>query len=749
MHTFVDWIPFLLHASFLFFFAGLIAFLLPVNRVMMYLICVALFVFVLLYAVLTVLPVVHLDCPYRTPLSAPLWSLLRNPFNFFETRVVPAEPTMTEAVVELALQNTTARDQHALQWTLDSLTDDVELLPFVEAIPDMIYGPNGFRRVNDHLFISILGDTEVASPLVTRICNLIRGTQGMSVDDPLRSRRYMAGVKALWALSMMPCSWKRRFDTSALKTFPDTEWDVTHWETVRLALLHQEQRWCHHLAKTLRDLLANHNSSENFRNELVPTIRRLLQLVLEHFRSFDAAMSIFRRDFRQELFDLHTEIQGSTPTDAQLDKAKVVIDRFYRSHQWASAISHDMASVLSAITPAVANRTPVFEWNITCRTILSEIQLHPSEYPVRDSLDSGPIEFPPNMHKIEFTWKTKDPLDVLARIAFELVPFLWYENRQWHHMYLANRKNVEAVRYAVEGCEIHKLAQAFGDSLRSFYPDSRDQVIHAITVIANCIPYHSESIKFIDDTLAVGGPDQVSQNSTIWVTRDLRRLAELDANLDTISRSIDVNFSNLAQLQEICQDDLLRPHCPLFLPADVDVPTVIQSLRSQFFNQHLFILSCFLNNDFAPSSARMAIPVFEHQIFRNEFRWAMVDPEIQNICFEAILTHSNAILSHTNVTPTPSKNYIEPVVDSYSDLATIGEQMWSSDLFWMDIREGRPNIAGIELPCLRLLLESLKSYHAAGEKPQDGVSLDTKHSKELLVVVEQQLAIEDSVGNLH
>ncbi|KAJ7199357.1 hypothetical protein GGX14DRAFT_308063, partial [Mycena pura] len=69
MHTIVDMIPFLLHASLLLFFAGLIAFLLPVNHLMMYLMCIMLFAFLLLYTVFTVLPVVRLNSPYRTPLS--------------------------------------------------------------------------------------------------------------------------------------------------------------------------------------------------------------------------------------------------------------------------------------------------------------------------------------------------------------------------------------------------------------------------------------------------------------------------------------------------------------------------------------------------------------------------------------------------------------------------------------------------------------------------------------------------------
>ncbi|KAJ7710562.1 hypothetical protein B0H17DRAFT_970104, partial [Mycena rosella] len=67
MHTVVDVIPCLLHASLFLFFAGLLAFLIPVNDLIMHIVAVALLVFLILYAVLTVLPILCLDCPYRTP----------------------------------------------------------------------------------------------------------------------------------------------------------------------------------------------------------------------------------------------------------------------------------------------------------------------------------------------------------------------------------------------------------------------------------------------------------------------------------------------------------------------------------------------------------------------------------------------------------------------------------------------------------------------------------------------------------
>lgn len=60
---------------------------------------------------------------------------------------------MTEAMVNASFQDREARDQRAIEWTVASLTDDSELLPFIEAIPDAVVGPIGFRYVNDEIFL--------------------------------------------------------------------------------------------------------------------------------------------------------------------------------------------------------------------------------------------------------------------------------------------------------------------------------------------------------------------------------------------------------------------------------------------------------------------------------------------------------------------------------------------------------------------------------------------------------------------
>ncbi|KAJ6535726.1 hypothetical protein B0H19DRAFT_963707, partial [Mycena capillaripes] len=75
MHTMVEVIPLLLHASLLFFFAGLVVFLIPVNSAIMAVAAILLGILTIVYPFFTVLPLMYLDCPCRTPLSQTFWTL--------------------------------------------------------------------------------------------------------------------------------------------------------------------------------------------------------------------------------------------------------------------------------------------------------------------------------------------------------------------------------------------------------------------------------------------------------------------------------------------------------------------------------------------------------------------------------------------------------------------------------------------------------------------------------------------------
>jgi hypothetical protein len=148
---------------------------------MMYLMGIAL-VTLLLYAALTVLPVVRLDCPYRTPLSATLWSLLQCVVGILRHRfLVKADDHRSRG--RLGSSGYTDSRPTCIRMDTRVLTDDVELLPFVEAIPDMIDGSNGFRRIKDPLFESFFFHDSSDAQLVIMECEQKMGLYPLPKTD--------------------------------------------------------------------------------------------------------------------------------------------------------------------------------------------------------------------------------------------------------------------------------------------------------------------------------------------------------------------------------------------------------------------------------------------------------------------------------------------------------------------------------------------------------------------------------------
>ncbi|KAJ7123368.1 hypothetical protein C8R44DRAFT_783720, partial [Mycena epipterygia] len=192
MHKVVEFIPLLLHMSLLFFFAGLVAFLHPVNTGLMIMTAALLGVISAAYIYLTVLPIFSSDSPYRTALSNVIWGIFRRVTALLqqrrtssldeETAIVHERscirnktiPTMVETMTRDAIEKSRQRDERdarAIVWTVQSLTDDNELEPFVEALPDLMWGPTGRRTRHDDM-IELLLDTRKLR-LVSRIEGLL------------------------------------------------------------------------------------------------------------------------------------------------------------------------------------------------------------------------------------------------------------------------------------------------------------------------------------------------------------------------------------------------------------------------------------------------------------------------------------------------------------------------------------------------------------------------------------------------
>ncbi|KAJ6542890.1 hypothetical protein B0H19DRAFT_1076920 [Mycena capillaripes] len=138
----------LLHAALFLVFCGLVAFLL-VNIVMTVVAATILGIVAAAYATLSLLPL-----PYRTPVPGTFWRVLQVFRRIGRRRSGPtttvaldsrSDPdsleTMVEAMPRNAMDNSderSDRDYKALVWMVKSLTNDVKLEPFVEAIPDLL-----------------------------------------------------------------------------------------------------------------------------------------------------------------------------------------------------------------------------------------------------------------------------------------------------------------------------------------------------------------------------------------------------------------------------------------------------------------------------------------------------------------------------------------------------------------------------------------------------------------------------------
>ncbi|CAK5278559.1 unnamed protein product [Mycena citricolor] len=243
MHAVVGIPPLLLHTSLVLFFAGLVAFLVPVNAIIMSISSALLGLFVLVYLTFTVLPLFFFDCPYQTPLTRILWPLKQSlghalraylwravgvcktyvlkrvPVTDHEKAVesagttpaasdkgsaaedtLPQSQSMFEAIRSEALRSTVKTETRALAWTVRSLSGDEELEPFVVGLPLVLWDfetskPHGVYR--DH-FHSLLRDPKIH--LCQRLGDFMAGSNNNLLEDKVRLRRQLSVLRAIWAI---------------------------------------------------------------------------------------------------------------------------------------------------------------------------------------------------------------------------------------------------------------------------------------------------------------------------------------------------------------------------------------------------------------------------------------------------------------------------------------------------------------------------------------------------------------------
>ncbi|KAJ7106820.1 hypothetical protein C8R43DRAFT_208100 [Mycena crocata] len=262
MHAIVEAVPLLLHISLLFFFAGLVAFLVPINTTMVIITSFILGTVTAVYSVLTLLPLWYLDCPYRTPVSGAFWRITkqielrwnRRRRDTLTPAHSPVQPeTMVEAVSRSAMEPTasrTRRDGRALMWTVKSLSDEAELEPFIEAIPDTLWGPDDRRSAYSFHFRNLVQDPDVK--LYSRIHGLLESCNSGLLSADAMKRRQITCYKSLWAIASLfdPSTNATPFDFSDSLDFSHSDVDILHYSTSTRVLMRWSTFWAVHIPLT-------------------------------------------------------------------------------------------------------------------------------------------------------------------------------------------------------------------------------------------------------------------------------------------------------------------------------------------------------------------------------------------------------------------------------------------------------------------------------------------------------------------
>ena len=143
MREIAEAVPGLVHISLLLFLAGLTDFLRNAYRSVGTAAVVLISLYVLLYTIATVAPVVNPQSLYRTPFSRLIWYLTqklwkRSCNNHFGEDSKPLSPNMVDGQMQLAMERNDARkrrDERSIRWLVNNLTYDVEVEPLASGIP--------------------------------------------------------------------------------------------------------------------------------------------------------------------------------------------------------------------------------------------------------------------------------------------------------------------------------------------------------------------------------------------------------------------------------------------------------------------------------------------------------------------------------------------------------------------------------------------------------------------------------------
>jgi hypothetical protein len=206
--TAVEVLPVLLHASVLLFYIGLVDFLLNINYTVGFTLLALVALSVLVYFILSIMPLFYHNSPYLTPLSmviwfvieaAPLiklWFLKRS--TSIEQRCTRIMQGMDKALEGRGVARAWKMDSKVLRQTLLSLDDDHKLEDFLDGLPDLFSTMTDPSKMRDAL-----------EPHVERVTHRLLSTCTTDLHKSTHRQRTTACLDAIWCF---PKTIKRHFN---------------------------------------------------------------------------------------------------------------------------------------------------------------------------------------------------------------------------------------------------------------------------------------------------------------------------------------------------------------------------------------------------------------------------------------------------------------------------------------------------------------------------------------------------------
>ena len=216
----VEGLPTLVHLSLFLFFGGLVIFLFNINRAVFNSVVWWIGLFLIVYGLITLMPILRHDSPFFSPLSLSAWFLyasisylfLKVLFSIKSDRIVVFRTWqrlraskdryrgwilggLEDAAEETVSKRSSEIDVNILGWTIDALDDDDRLERFFEAIPGF-FNSKLVKDLKKHFSDSLLK-------------KFWRGSDGFldrtilsNFAEPVKSRRLDVGMNAMSVISI-------------------------------------------------------------------------------------------------------------------------------------------------------------------------------------------------------------------------------------------------------------------------------------------------------------------------------------------------------------------------------------------------------------------------------------------------------------------------------------------------------------------------------------------------------------------